>query len=243
MFSFLSIALFSILSGSKSAILIMLHGYFFYVYVYEKRTINFHLIKKYLPLIIIFPLFVISLQSGGNLFSSIIPLFNRFISYGDCYWMAYPDDVIDKICIKNKFSYLSFRFLAPFRIVSYSDAETVIGLQLAWEVNPETYGMHIGPNTRLPILGWVLFRWHGLILSAFTGVFCAFWKTWLVRYIPDGIIPTIIYAYVYLSLVAVFTDPMVGLSSIFSIIVSLAILLSCIVVLNKGIIKLKRWKQ
>jgi hypothetical protein len=242
-FSILSIVLFSILSGSKSAILVLLFGYFFYVYVYENKTVKFESVKKYIPFILAFPLLVLSLQSGGDLFSSIIPLFNRFIANGDCFWMAYPDDVIDKVRIGNKFTYLFSRILGPLRIISRSDVDTVIGLQVAWNVNPETYGLSLGPNTRLPILGWVLFRWNGIILSAFVGAFCAWWKTWLLRYLPSGIIPTILYAYVYINLVSIFTDPITGSGKIFSILVFITILGAYIVVLNKGIIKLKRWKQ
>lgn len=228
------VCVFLLLSGSKSAILEIFFCYYFYRTYYCCKKINLKKNGKYIFLILFFPIVVLMITNGGDFISATISLFNRFIAYGDVYWLGYPDDKIDAVEISKPFTYLFSRILAPFRIIDYSNVETTIGLQLMWEVNPSQYGVMKGPNARLPILSWVLFRWEGLFLSIIFGMICAWWKTWLPRIFPKGIISVIIYAFLYINLASMFTDPILGTSCLFTFALFALFLLACIFLFNKG---------
>ncbi len=210
------IFIFCLLSGSKSSILIFIFCYFFYRFYYKHKPFNLRKNIKLIIPIITFPIIVITLQSGADFKSALLSIIMRFVGNGDCYWMAYPNDIIDKVEINNQLEYLFSRMLAPFRLINYSDIELPIGVQIDWEVYPSEYGITKGPNTRLPILGWVLFKWWGLVLSFIFGLIFAFWHTRLLQYFPKGIISVIIYGYIYTSLVSMLTDPLLSTGYVFN---------------------------
>lgn len=228
------VVLFSFFSGSKSSILQILFCYYFYLTYYCEREVVYNKIKKYICLVILFPVFMLMIVNNSSFELAVISLLNRFIANGDVYWLAYPNDTIDMIEINKPFVYLFSRILGPFRLIDYSDIETAIGLQLNWEVYPSEYGVMKGCNARLPILNWVLFQWKGLFLSVVFGAFCAWWKTRLPNILPKGIAFVIVYAFLYINLVSMFVDPILGTSYLFTFVVFVLFLLVCIILFNKG---------
>lgn len=214
----LSSITFSVFSGSKSSILIIFYTFFFYKYFYENSTISFKFFKRIAPLFLLFPILIISYKhgSGGSIIGALGSFFFRLLGNGDVYWMGFANDVIDSINIEKPFTFLFSRVLGPFRVIDVSKIPPPIGAQLYWYNYPAFEGVMKGPNTRLPVLSWVLFRWFGLILSFFIGVFCAWWRTRLIRHIPHSIITVILYGYIYQSFTTFFTDPLFGSGTIFS---------------------------
>lgn len=210
------ILLFCLLSGSKSSILIFIFCYFFYRFYYKKKTFNFRKNIKFIIPVAIFPVIVVIMQSGADFRGALLSIIMRFVGNGDCYWMAYPNDIIDEVEINNQFEYLFSRILGPFRLINYSEIELPIGVQIDWEVYPSEYDTIKGPNSRLPILSWVLFKWRGLILSFIFGLLFAFWHTRLLSYFPKGIISIIIYGYIYTSLTSMLTDPLLSTGYVFN---------------------------
>lgn len=236
---FISVIIFSLLSGAKSSILVILFSYYFYKYYYRKQTIN---IRKHLPWLFVigcFPIVLLCVQLNTTPDIALLSFLRRFVANGDIYWMALPNDVVDEIDINNKVTYLFSRILTPFRLMSHNDVELPIGVQIDWIVVPGNTGTITGPNTRLPILCWVLYRWAGLLLASAFGFICSVWRTWLPRIFPRGIIPVIIYGYIYNGLCAMFGDPLYGTSFFFSIIVFLCILYTLYIFYGGRYIKLK----
>lgn len=237
---FISIIIFSLLSGAKSAILVILFSYYFYKYYYKRQTIN---IRKHLPWLFVigcFPILLLCIQLDTTPDIALLSFLRRFVANGDVYWMAFPDDVIDEININNKTVYLFSRILTPFRLINHNDVELPIGVQIDWIIIPEHAGTITGPNTRLPILCWVLYRWYGLLLAAIFGFICAVWRTWLPRIFPKGIISVIIYGYIYNSLCAIFGDPLYGTGFFFSITFFLGILYVSYIFFGGRYIKLRK---
>lgn len=241
-FVILTSVVFSFLSGSKSSILEIFFAFFIYKYFYEKTNISFKSMRKYLFIGFLFPFIVIGFQhgSGASTLNSLVSFSIRLLANGDVYWMGFPNDLIDLINIKNPFNYLFSRILGPFRIIDISSVPAVIGAQLYWINYPSWEGVMKGPNTRLPVLSWVLFRWFGLFLSFFIGVFCAWWRTRITQHLPHGIITVILYGYVYLSFNAFFTDPLLASSSIFSMSISFFVIYVLYVLIGGGYLKIKK---
>lgn len=238
-----SIIVFSFFSGSKSAILLIVFCYYFYIYWYKGEKLSIGRFKKYIPIILFFPLLTLMLHNDSNFVNSIIGLWNRLISYGDGYWQAYPEDTINNVQIRRPFLYLFSRILAPCRIIDYSQVETVIGLQLNEILHPNNIDLIGGANTRIPVLSWVLFGWKGLILPFVLGVFTAFWKTKLPSALPNGILSVICYAYIYISLISIITDPVFASGKIFEFVVASIIFIVAVLFLSRGKIKIQSFKS
>lgn len=236
----LEMFVFCLLSGSKSSILVFVSCYFFFLYYYKRQKFNIRKYLKYLVLLICFPLVVVTISSGGNLESSFLSIIMRLVANGDCYWMGFSNDIVANISIINELEYLFSRILGPFRIINYKDIDLPIGVQIDWIVYPNDVGIIKGPNTRLPILGWVLYKWGGLVISAIFGFLCSFWQTRLIQYLPKGILSVIIFGYIYTSLVSMFTDPLYSTSYIFNFSI-FGSFLFVVIFLTKGrYIKLKK---
>jgi len=234
--------IFAILSGSKSSILVIFFAFFIYKYFYEKSDISVKFIRKILPFIVLFPILIIGIghENGSSFFDAVTSFFFRLLSSGDVYWMSLPNDVIDKINIQDPLTFLFSRILGPFRIIDSATIPPPIGAQLYWINYPLEQGIMKGPNTRLPVLSWVLFRWLGLFFSFVFGVFCAWWRTRITQHLPHGIITVILYGYIYLSFTAFFTDPLLGSSSIFSICISFFLIYIMYVIIGGRYLKVKR---
>ncbi len=237
-FSLISILIFSILSGSKSGILVLLYSYFFYRFFYLKQKFNTKQIIKYIPLIVAFPIIILLMKYDGDFLKSTIGLAQRIVAYGDCYWFAYPNNVIENVHIESPFKYLFSPFLGPLRIIDYSEVDKNLGLQLISLVYD--YESSWGPNSRLSVLNWCLFKWYGLIMCLLLGVFVGYFTTRIINILPHSIISVIIYGFIYTKIMTVITDPIYGLSHIIPIIMFLFIIWFIFIITGHRFIILKK---
>jgi hypothetical protein len=226
---------FYLLDGSKSGILGLVYAYFFFSYFYLNKIVAIK--KKYLLVIALFPLFVIMLNSGSGMNESINKLAFRLAASGDCYANAYPNDVIDHVKVGNSWSHLMSGILRPLRIVNYSEAEAQpLGTKILYQLDSsyELAGEKNAPNTRLPIAGWVYFRWYGICFSLFYGIVVSFLMFKSSRYFNKSIIGITCYSSVYMMVCSGIADHFIlsarFVSCIISFCFSLIIMffLSCI---------------
>lgn len=227
-FCYLSIVLvtmFLIFSGSKSKFLMLLFAYFGYKLFYLGKTP--HTSKRiiiYLGVGVLLALFVISFQvsrQGGEAFDSVVALITRFVASGDCYFYAYPNDVYQSVELGNKFQYLFSGLLTSMRLVSYEDISPSIGVQLTEITRPYLAGENTGPNSRMPILSYLLFGWGGIIFAYIAGWVTSFCMFRLPRFLPHGIIFGAYMTYLYATFAGNVTDFTMGVSNLFDILLNL----------------------
>jgi hypothetical protein len=232
-FTFFIVTVVSVLSGSKGAILLIAFCFFCYTYLYQEKVILYKKFLKYIPFIIAIPLIIIFIQSsnGVSVFESLII---RFVANGDVYYESLPENNIDLIHINNKFTYYFSNILWPLRIINMADVDTVIGFQLLWSLDDSFFGTLSGPNTRVPILGWVFFRWGGVIFCFFQGLATSFFMYRSTSFLPRSVITSIYIGYVYFSMTMFITDPGLGISAIFDVTMNTFILLLIFLFFNKS---------
>lgn len=215
---------FCILSGSRSSILIFAYGYFFYIFYYCRKSINLKKYKKYILFICTFPIIVIMIHSGSNIVNASQGVAERIIAFGDMYWMALPYNKMDAVIINHPILYLFQGILAPLRIIDYSSLDINLGLQLSNIVYPGLTDVHFAPNSRLALLGWTCFGWGGLILSFILGGVFAFIRTRFYILFPHGIIPVIIYGFIYTKFTSLLGDPIIAIGQTFGIMIFIVII-------------------
>jgi len=232
----LALVIFSILSGSKGAILIIVGGYFYYNYFYKNNFIEFKKFIKYIPILLTIPIAILVLQTDGTGFNPLIGLLFRFIANGDIYYMSFPNDLINIIHINNKFTYLFSGLLSPFRLIDIQTVDTVIGFQFNWDLHPLNEGSLSGPNTRIPVLSWIFYGWAGIFFSFLIGFILSFIYNQLSMFLSKGIISYILIAYIQYNLLISITDPVLGIGFIFDFILNMTIFFLLYFLTNKKIL-------
>lgn len=207
-----------IFSGGKSAILSVVYSYFYYSFFIKKTKPR--LSRKYISLLILFPVIVLlGSSASSSVLNSIIDLLTRIVANGDIYWCAYPNDVINKIEISHPISHLLISFLGPMRIIPYEQFETMepIGLLINWEVNPELakLGITNSPNSRLAITGWVYFKWYGILFSFLLGCMSSYLIFQAKKFFPRNIFGIVFYSSLYFSALGFVADPGLAVSYLF----------------------------
>lgn len=215
----LLVAIQCFLSGSKGAIIIIIHTYFIYQFFFKKSVPKLPL--KYFPLLLLFPLCVLiysGASSSDGLWNAFLSFTVRLVANGDVYWMAYPYDDINLIHYEYPLLNFFAGILGPFRIVPYDFIEPSTGLLLQWEVEPTEYGKIAGPNARIAILTYAYFKWGGLVLCIFLGWLTAFLMYYCRKYFPNSFIGILFYGFLYKSLTVVIIDPVLMFSHITNLI-------------------------
>ena len=231
--TFFIVIVFSILSGSKGAILLITFCFFSYTYLYQEKVILLKNFLKYTPFIIAIPLIIIFIQSsdGSSAFDALII---RFVANGDVYYESLPGNNIDSIHISDRFIYYFSNILWPLRIINMANVDTVIGFQLLWSLSDSYFGTMSGPNTRVPILGWVFFRWGGVIFCFFQGLATSFLMFRSTSFLPRSVLTSIYIGYVYYSMTVFVTDPGLGVSAVFDVSMNTIILFCIFLIYNRS---------
>lgn len=215
------LVLFTLLGGGKSGIIHFLFAFFVYSYFFLGKKI--HVKFKYVFLIILFPVIVIFVKAGG-LGASLLSFGERFISNGDCYFMAFPEKDIDRVKIESPLLYTLSPVLRPSRIVSYStDESTPIGNHLVYLTFPdaEKNGLTTAPNTRLPLAAWACYKWGGLIYTFILGLLVSWTMSKSRKWFYRDIYGLTMFFLLYETGISGITDVLMFFSSLFSFIFSL----------------------
>jgi len=230
--TFFTVIVVSILSGSKGAILLLAFGYFSYTYLYQEKIISIKKFIKYSPLLISIPLIIIIIQSSGS--NAFDTLLIRFVANGDAYYEALPGKNIDYIHISDRFTYFFCNILWPLRLIDMTNVDQGIGFQLLWSLSDSYFGTLSGPNTRIPILGWVFFKWGGVIYFFIQGLVTSFLMYRSTSFLPRSVISSIYIGYVYYSMTMFITDPGLGINAIFDVCMNTFILVCLFLIFNKN---------
>ncbi|TRX04455.1 oligosaccharide repeat unit polymerase [Flavobacterium gawalongense] len=194
--SVLLIVAFSVLSGSKGAF--MSFGLAFFIYaLYAIRWGDFSLffaIKKFIikfgVVALIIAMVVISLSEGSG--NPLIFLLLRIGQSGDVYYMAYPNNIIDKIPTVNWFIALFGGPLSLLKIIPRTMVPEPMGYFIMQYHNPTVEFR--GPNARMNVFSYVYF---GIIYSPiycfFIGAVFSFFRNKLFYLLPANIFGCIVY--------------------------------------------------
>lgn len=240
-FSIIIYIVFGILSGAKGNILQPVFAYFVYSFIYLRKIVSFKKIIRYVPFLILFALVIIMLQSTEVGFSRALELLAvRFVANGDGYYIAFPKN-IDYVRVNNIITYYFGNLILPLRLVKLEDVDPNIGFQLIWGLDPVYYGRFVGPNTRNPVLGWVLFKWYGILFCFLQGILTSALLYKPSRLLPHGLLTSIYVGYIYLLMISFITDAGIGMGNIFDILVNTFLLILFFILANGFIIRVKKF--
>jgi hypothetical protein len=163
----------SILSGARSAVLTLVTAYFC-IALYSKYKLGFpeawkrlYNLKWKLISFMVLVVILVVLIGGNNGVNPIFFIGYRLVASGDCFFMSYPNNVIDNIW-QNSHNILIELFASPLRMIGLiqeTDMPESIGFTIMKYHNP-----HIefrGPNPRHNIFGYLLFGQPGCYIYSF----------------------------------------------------------------------------
>lgn len=230
-----------LLDGGRGAIMNFFFAYFFYRAFYVGKMPKIKL--KYLLVVPLFALVSISFQMVTEGESALLMLGERIVAFGDVYYFAYPNDVINTIKLPDPILHLLSPILRPFRIVSYTlDEALPLGSKVLYAMNSEYELAEVmsAPNTRIPIASWIYFKWYGLVLSFLVGYSISLIIFRFRKYFHHTVLGVACYSYIYLQAVAGCTDLNLFLGSLFSVFINFFILLVFIGILTGGTIVIRK---
>ena len=216
----------SVLSGSKSAILLI--GYVVYCYIIANRDqINISLLKRYIKLILSMAIagaVIVIYSKSGNLIVAISELASRFVYYGDIYWQAYPGNSMEMINKSNPMYALFSDFLGFFRIVSWNELPQPMGIDL-YQLH-QSSDILTGPNARHNVFGLFNFGYIGSILfSSIIGLIVGLSRKSISSFSKHTHLLKSLVIIVFLKVIAFETDPTLVISGLDSILMAFPFLL------------------
>lgn len=233
---FLLIIATCILSGSKGAILELIYAYFIYNFFYLHTTVKIKI--RYLIALFTGVFLVVILQNEHTFLSALGSILFRFVAYGDVYWMALPNSVIEDVHVNHIFNHLFAGFLGPLRLVSYENMEPAIGLQLEWILYPQYEGITMGPNARMPILSLIYFGWWGFVFAFFMGRIGANLMFRISRFFPNSLLSIVFLGYLYIVSQTIYTDVNYFISKLFDVFLVIPIYYIILLLINGRYLKM-----
>lgn len=163
------VAITCVLSGSRSSIIIFGTAFFYYVISFREvyPKLNSYLSKYELRILFVLLslAIVVNIIKFGNLSTGIQMLGVRILSFGDTYYYAYPNHLIEQVDNSQPFKSIFSSFLGFFRIYSYSELPNPIGLDLFHFFSSN--GDVGGPNARQNIVSYLYFGLFGGLLFSY----------------------------------------------------------------------------
>lgn len=232
------VVLFLLLSGSKTNLIFLVYYLFFLnLYMSKIRGVDIsRVIKKiskyqklllYSSIPLIFLVMYIQFVNSGSTQDQVSPLLafgQRIISFGDIYYMTFPQDVIMAMNHDSGFLQLFKDPLGMMRIVPWSNLPKDCGIEIYEYHYPN--GTLSGPNARYNYFAILYFGLIGQVIFCFIlGLITSFLRNTLFRVLPNNIIFGAIYTLFSINLIYIFQDQAFTIARYFNIIVLLPIVL------------------
>ncbi|MBV8469864.1 MAG: hypothetical protein JOY60_08400 [Burkholderiaceae bacterium] len=217
------LVVYTVFSGSKSALLGLMQIYFAHSYLYAPvRSRSFwgsQLGGKAFAAAGGFALLILLVQSQGNLIEALGGLAIRLVSFGDVYIYAYIDNTMQSLSGTNPFIGLFGGFLSTFRLIPADWLYKNIGLQLSDLIFPGLDYL-MGPNPRHNVFGFHFFAWWGLTFSFALGAFIVALQGRLFHRRPRRFMTVLWSFLLYFSLVSASGDFDYAMSSLASLLIT-----------------------
>jgi hypothetical protein len=176
-FVFLMVLISLFATGSKSSLLTIVYGVFFYCFFFcrfREFTNSVQKLRKFQARFFVVAclgaLGIIFIELLGVLESSrinpLMALGLRFIQSGDIFMAAYPSDAIASMEWNNPLSVMFSDFIGFLRIIPYEDLPKPLGLQL-YRFSIET-DLVKGPNPVHNVFGLFYFGYFGSLIYSFS---------------------------------------------------------------------------
>lgn len=197
------------LSGSRGSILIFATGFFFYATIFEELhpKLKQQLSKYEFRILCVLSLFAIGINTVkyGSLINGVSEFGVRLPCYGDTYFYAYPNQLIEYIDDSQPFKSIFSSFLGFFRIYPYDELPNPIGQDLFhFFSNNGDIG---GPNARHNIVSYLYFGMlGGLFFSSILGFIAGFFRKLFFSRHYKSILGATVYVWLYSSSCSIETD-------------------------------------
>ncbi len=232
------VIIFLLLSGSKTNLLFLIY-YMFFVNIFMlkinsskvkevlKKSIRIQRIILYFSIPLIFLIMYIQFVNtggDGNEHSPLIALGQRIISFGDIFYLSFPNDVIKSMDSTNGFLQLFKDPLGMLRITSWEELPIDCGIQVyKYHYNNE---MISGPNPRYNYFSILYFNEIGQIIFCFIiGLITSFIRNTFFKILPNNIVLGSIYTLFAINIIYLYQDQSFFIAKYFNNLIFIPIIL------------------
>ena len=237
---FIFLIFFLIVSGNKTNLVFLVY-FLFLVQLCMNRIIGVKAelvsrkitkVQKWLFIVSIPLIFLVmsvqfsnSAGAGDGLDAGSAFLF-RILSFGDVYYMTFPNDIILRMNHDSPFLQLFKDFLGIFRIVPWEKLPVDCGLEITSYHSIKDTAIIEGPNARYNYFAMLYFGVWGQIIYCFVlGLITSFIRNTLYMRLPKRIIWVIVYILLNFNLIYIFQDQSYTFAHDFDILIIFPLLL------------------
>jgi hypothetical protein len=222
---------FGLLSGARSFLLPMI--YVFYSFLFLNRSECKHKVVQFYAehgkRLIMFAIILMALAVGiADHFSPLriaATVAGRVVSYGDAYFLAYPNGIIEHVQATGLMNFVFGDLLRTLRLVSSGFPQQPIGFEI-YNLANNTSNILNGPNPRFNIIGYINWGFSGSIIFAFAcGALLSWGRNLFYTARPKTHSAKIIIMLLYFSAVNIEIDPPFSLSLMTNLLFMIAALL------------------
>jgi hypothetical protein len=229
-FYLMMVIFFLTLSGSKTNLLFLVY-YLFFVNLFMAKikgneskivlakTLKYQRILLCISIPLIFLVIYIQLiNTGGDVSekSPLLSLGQRIISFGDIFYMAFPNDVIMSMNSASGFLQLFKDPLGMLRIVPWSSLPLDCGIEVYEYHYPS--GVLSGPNARYNYFAILYLGNFGQMIYCFClGLITSFFRNAFFKLLPNNIVFGVLYALFGINLIYIFQDQAFTVARFFNI--------------------------
>ena len=199
------------LGGGKSFILGLIGMFFVYKTFIKGELIknSWHTIAM-IAFVLITPVLIILVNTEDSIEATTKYIF-RIVAYGDIYWNAFPYKQVEHIHISSPLLHFFSQILGPLRLIDYNIHGEPVGRLLYWEINDISYlGEAGGANARPIVLGYVFYRFGGIVFCFICGCIMALLMSYSKFYFRKNFLGAVIAGYIYISSISFATDPVMA---------------------------------
>ena len=219
----LILIIFGVLSGARSFFLPMIYGFYYFLFLNRDACKNSAVLfyanhsKELIMTAVILMALVIGIKEHFSILGIAETAVERVASYGDVYFLAYPNRVIENVHGVGILNFLFGDLLRTLRLVPAQFVQQPIGFEI-YNLANNTIDVLNGPNPRHNIIGYINWGFTGSIIFSFCcGILLSLGRnlfyTSTNRSHKAKILIMLFYSYV----VSIETDPPFCISSINSI--------------------------
>jgi hypothetical protein len=224
-FYFIILIIFGLLSGSRAFMLPIVYGFYFFLFL-NKEICNKAAILLYAERgsrlvagIVVLMALSIGITRQFDVFSIVWTITERVVSYGDVYFSAYPNRVIEQIQGVGTANFLFGDLFRTLRLVPPQFVQQPIGFEI-YNLANNTVAVLAGPNSRHNILGYINWGFTGSIVFSFAcGIALSLGRNLFYNSAHKTHKAKILVMMLYASVVNIETDPPLFISSLSNLLI------------------------
>ena len=212
-FYLIVLIIFGLLSGSRTFMLPIVFGFYFFLFLNGKICKNAVIeiytehSRRLIVVVGILMFISVGISKKFNILAVAGTIAERIVSYGDVFFASYPNSLIEQVQGVSLFNFIFGDLFRALRLVPLEFVQQPIGFEI-YNLANNTIAVLKGPNPRHNVLGYINWGFYGSIVFSFCcGILLSLGRNVFYNSSQKTQLAKIVAMLFYASVVNIETDP------------------------------------